>query len=221
MTTQKITEKLNVIDAIKKLKATPNRKFDESIELHINTNLDVTKSDQILRASLSLPKGTGKEVKVAVFASEKVPEADVEMTDDILEDIASGKIDPKKEYDVIVAEPKFMPKLSKAARILGPAGLMPNPKTGTVTDEPAKTVAELKKGMVEIRNEPNAPLIHTMIGKKSFSEADLVDNFNAVWSFLKSNKPQKAKPNWIQGIFVSSSMGPGVEIDLETLGYKY
>ena len=131
--------------------------------------------------------------------------------------IEKGKIKPKTDFDVLIVEPSAMGKFGKLGPILGPAGVMPNPKTGTVTDNVAEAVEQFKKGKVELRNEITAPILHTLIGKVSFEEKQLTENFMEVWSTLKSNKPQKAKPEWIKNCFISSSMGSSIEVDINAL----
>jgi large subunit ribosomal protein L1 len=200
----------SVQEAIAKVKAGKKRNFDASIELHIYLDIDTSKSN--IRYTTTLPHGSGKEVKIAVLASKKVPEADLELSEADIEKIAKEKIRPKADFDILVAEPSFMPKIAKAARVLGPAGAMPNPKLGTVTDDVAKAVEELKKGKVEIRTEKDVALIHTVIGKMSFEETALVENIVAVLESLKANKPTKTKPNWVKSIAVCSTMGPAFRV---------
>ena len=203
--------------AIKEVKAKAPAKFDETVEVHFNLNIDPKQADQTVRATTTLPHGTGKEVKIAVMTSKKVPEADLELSETDLAKLEKGEIKPKKDFDVLIVEPSFMAKLAKLGPILGPSGVMPNPKAGTVTDKVADAVAQFKKGKVELRNEIEAPLLHAIIGKVSFEDKKLIENFEEVFSTLKSNKPQKAKPDWIQKCFITSSMGPSIEVDLNVL----
>jgi large subunit ribosomal protein L1 len=200
-------------EAIKKVKETSKTKFDPTIELHVNLSLD-KKADQSVRFILNLPHGTGKTPKVAVLSSGKVKNADLELTEADLGKIEKGEIKPKVDFDVLVAEPRFMSKLAKIAKVLGPAGAMPNPKTGTVTEEVEKTVEQIKKGKVEIRTEPNAPVIHTILGKCSFEDTKLVENYQEVIGAIKSNKPQKAKPDWIKSVYINSTMGSSYQVEL-------
>lgn len=206
----------SILEAIKEVKESSKEKFDATVEVHFNLDLDIKKG-QTVRYSVTLPQGTGKTKKVAVLASKKIESADLELTEEDIDNIVKGKLQPKVDFDVIVTEPKFMPKLAKAAKILGPAGLMPNPKTGTVTENIEKAVADIKKGQVEVKTEKEAPLIHTIIGKVSFKEEDLMANFLALLNSLKQNKPQKSKPEWIKNAFLVSSMGKSVEINLPEL----
>ena len=205
-----------ILEAIKEVKTTSKEKFDATIEIHANLDLDIKKG-QTLRYTITLPKGTGKTKKVAVLASKKIEQADLELTEEDIDKILKGKLQPKIDFDVIVTEPKYMPKLAKAAKILGPAGVMPNPKTGTVTENVEKAVENIKKGQIEIKTEKESPLVHTILGRVSFKEEDLVANFIAFYNSLKQNKPQKAKPVWISNIFISSSMGKSVEVDTAEL----
>lgn len=204
-------------EAIKQVKESSKAKFDETIELHFNLNIDPKQADQTLRVTTNLPHGTGKEVKVAVMASKEIAGADLELKEADLVKLEKGEIKPKTDFDVLIVEPEFMGKLAKLGPILGPAGVMPNPKTGTVTDKVAEAVTQFKKGKITLRNELEAPLLHTIIGKVSFTEKQLKENFLEVWRTLKSNKPQKAKPEWITGCFIATSMGPSIQIDINNL----
>jgi len=206
----------SIIEAIKEVKEASKEKFDATVEVHFNVDLDIKKG-QTVRYSITLPHGTGKTKKVAVLASRKIETADLELTEDDIDLIVKGKLQPKIDFDVIVTEPRYMPKLAKAAKILGPAGLMPNPKTGTVTENIEKAVADIKKGQVEVKTEKEAPLIHTILGKVSFKEEDLMGNFITILNSLKQNKPQKAKPEWIKNVFLVSSMGKSVEVSFADL----
>jgi len=201
-------------EAIQKVKETSKTKFDPTVEVHINLELE-KKGEQSVRFTTTLPHGTGKTKKVAVFASRKVPNADLELTEDDIAKIDKNTIRPKVDFDMLVAEPKFMPKLAKVAKILGPAGVMPNPKTGTVTEDVEKAVEQIKKGKIEVRTEPVAPVIHTIIGKKSFEDNKLEENFNELINAIRSNKPAKAKPNFIRSVFITSTMGPSFSVDVE------
>jgi len=203
----------SISEAIKKVKAESKTKFDASVELHINLDLDPTK--QNVRFSANLPHGTGKTKKVAVVSNGKVPGADLVLGESDLPKIESGKIRPVVDFDVLITEPKFMPLLAKYAKTLGPAGVMPNPKNGTVTENIEKTIEQFKKGKIEIKTEKLAPLIHTIIGKVSFDEKELEENFKEIMNLLNQNKPQKTNPIWIKSVYLTSSMGPSVKILLE------
>ncbi|KKU30353.1 MAG: 50S ribosomal protein L1 [candidate division WWE3 bacterium GW2011_GWA1_46_21] len=208
---------MTIEQAIDSVKKGCKAKFDSTVELHINTNLDVSKPEQTIRVSVVLPKGTGKKVRVGVFASKNVETAAANLSESDIAKISKGELDPKKEFDVIIAEPRFMPKLAAAARVLGPAGLMPSPKSGTVTEDVEKAVEQVKKGKIEIRTEPNAPLIHTVIGKRSFSTADLAANFGEVMAAINQAKPSKAKPDWIKSVYISTTMSPSALVDIPDL----
>lgn len=205
----------DVREAIDLIKEHCKCKFDATIEAHFNLGIDEKKQDQLVRTSTTLPHGTGKTIKVAVFASEKIENADLELSEADLSKIESGEIKPKIDFDIIVSEPKSMPKLAKVAKTLGPIGMMPNPKNGTVTDDIAKAVDQIKKGKINIKNEQNAPIVHTVIGKKSFETKKLVENFEEVLSALRQAKPQKVKvDNYIKNCFISSTMSPSVKIKI-------
>ncbi len=208
-------KKYTIKNAIKEIKKGSKSKFDETLEVHINLDLDPKKQDQSVRYTTMLPHGTGKTLKVAVFASKKVNGADLELVEGDLKKIEKGDIKPGVDFDVLVAEPRTMPKLAQIARVLGPAGVMPNPKNGTVTEDVEKAVEQFKKGKIEIRLEPNAPIIHTGIGKVSFSEDKLEENLNEVLTTLRQHKPQKAKPEFIKSVFLCSTMGKSHCVELE------
>ena len=200
-------------DAIEALRPFASKKFDETLEIAVRLAIDVTKADQNIRGMLSLPNGTGKKVRVAVFTNDKVEEAkkagaDVIGGEDLIEKVAAGNID----FDRVIATPDMMPKMSKVARVLGPKGLMPNPKLGTVTNDVAAAVAMAKAGQIEYRAEKNG-IIHAGIGKMSFSTEKLVENANALVDQLKKVKPASTKGQYILGIAVATTQGPGLHID--------
>ncbi len=213
----KEVETMTLSDAIAEIKIKDKAKFDATIEVHINLNLDIKKQDQAIRFTTTLPHGTGKTKKVATLASKKVINADLELSEADIEKIEKGTLRAKVDFDVLVAEPRFMPKLAKVARILGPAGVMPNPKTGTVSEDVAKAVEQIKKGKIEIKTETAAPIIHTIIGKKSFDNKALIENFNEVFTSIKQNKPLKAKPDWMKSVYISSTMGPAIKVDYTSI----
>ena len=187
-------------------------KFDATVELHVNLNVDPKVSDQNVRDNLVLPAGTGKSVRVAVFADEKVNGADVSGVNAITAALEKGTID----FDILVATPANMPKLGKYARMLGPRGLMPNPKSGTVTTDLGKAVAEAKAGRVEYRVDSTG-IVHLGIGKVSFGVDKLAQNFNAVVASIKSNKPASVKSGYIKAVHLSTTMGPSVTIAVSEL----
>lgn len=200
-------------DAIEALRPFASKKFDETLEIAIRLAIDVTKADQNIRGMLSLPNGTGKKVRVAVFTNDKADEAkkagaDIIGGEDLIEKVAAGQID----FDRVIATPDMMPKMSKVARVLGPKGLMPNPKLGTVTNDIAAAVANAKAGQIEYRAEKNG-IIHAGIGKMSFSTEKLVENANALVEQLKKVKPASTKGQYILGIAVATTQGPGLHID--------
>ena len=201
-------------EAIKILKEIPSAKFDETVELSIRLGVDPRKPDQMVRGALSLPKGTGKTMRVAVFAKgEKAKDAeaagaDVVGDDELAERVQGGWL----EFDAVVASPDMMPTVGKLGRVLGPRGLMPNPKSGTVTDDVGKVVRDIKGGMVEYRTDKNGNL-HMIIGKKSFSEDDLAENYIAVLEEVTRAKPASAKGRYLRSISLATTMGPGLRID--------
>lgn len=210
MKRQKDNKEYSIEEALKKVKEESRAKFDASVELHVNLDIDPTK--QNIRFPVTLPHGTGKTQKVAVLSNTKVAKADLLLKEEDLPRIEKGDIKPGVDFDILITEPSFMPKIAKYARILGPAGVMPNPKNGTVTENLSDAVEQFKKGKVEIKTEKLAPLIHTIIGKVSFDEASLKDNFAEIMNSLKQNKPAKASPQWIESIYLTSTMGPSVKV---------
>ena len=201
-------------EALKILKSFPDAKFDETIEVAFRLGIDTRKSEQALRGTVALPHGTGKSVRVGVFAvGEKAREAkdagaDVVGGEELVEEVMKGTID----FDAAVATPDMMASVGKAGRVLGPRGLMPNPKTGTVTDDIAKAVADIKGGKVEYRAD-KAGVVHLIIGKKSFEERNLLENYLTVVDEVLKAKPASAKGRYIKSLAVSSTMGPSVRID--------
>ncbi len=205
-------------EAVKLVKETSITKFDSSVEIAINLNLDTKKADQQLRGAIVLPKGTGKTNRVLVIAkgdNAKAAEAagaDYVGDQDYLDKIAKENW---FEFDTMIATPDMMPLLGRLGRILGPKGLMPNPKTGTVTTDVAKAVSDAKAGRVEYRTD-NFGNIHTIIGKVSFSEEDILDNLNAVVNQIIKIKPATVKGDYIKNISISSTMGPGIKISINS-----
>ena len=202
-------------EAIKLVKETAIAKFDSTIEVAIKLNLDTKKADQQLRGSLVLPNGTGKTKKVLVIAKGEAANLAREAGADYVGD--NDMIDKiQKEnwldFDVIVATPDMMASLGKIGRVLGPKGLMPNPKTGTVTATPDKAVSDIKKGMVTYKTDSYGN-VHTVIGKASFSDDKLLENLVYVFNTIVKVKPTSVKGNYIENISVSSTMGPGVKVD--------
>lgn len=206
----------DLTEAVKLLKQTAITKFDSSCEIHVRLGVDVTQADQMVRSTVPLPHGTGKEVRVIAFVSDdKAKEAKNAGAlkagmDDLIEEIQKGFLD----FDVAVATPDAMKNLGKVARILGTKGLMPNPKAGTVTMDIGKTISEIKKGRVEIRTDKLGQ-IHQIFGKASFSEDQLKDNLKAFIKTVIDTKPSTVKGTYVNNIAVATTMGPGIALDLQ------
>ena len=202
-------------EAIKLIKSTSNLKFDSTVEVAMNLNLDVKKADQQLRGAIVLPHGTGKTKKILVLAKGEQAKAATTAGADFVGDLdLINKIETENwfDYDVIIATPEMMPALGKIGKLLGPKGLMPNPKTGTVTIDVAKAVEETKKGKVNYRTDSYGN-IHGIIGKVSFDEEKLVENLKYFVESIIKVKPTTVKGTYIKNISVSSTMGPGIKID--------
>ena len=201
-------------EALELLKETSFAKFDETVEVSIRLGVDTRKADQNIRGSISLPNGTGKSVRVAVFAEgEKAREAeaagaDIVGSDDLIEEVQKGNIN----FDAVIATPNLMGKVGRLGRILGPRGLMPNPKLGTVTMDVEKMVKELKAGRVEYRADRYG-ICHVPMGKVSFTVEQLVENYAALYTELLRVKPSTAKGRYVKSVAFSSTMGPGVKVD--------
>lgn len=202
-------------EAIETLRGFCSSKFDESLEIAIKLGIDVTKADQNIRGMLSLPNGTGKSVRVAVFTvnsqeDAKKAGADIVGGEELIDKVANGFLD----FDRVIATPDMMPKMSKVARVLGPKGLMPNPKLGTVTNNVAEAIASAKAGQIEYRAEKKG-IIHAGIGKMSFATDKLVENANALIDQLKKVKPASAKGQYILGCSVATTQGPGLKVEVK------
>lgn len=205
-------------EAVKLVKETSNAKFDSTIEVAMNLNLDTKKNDQQLRGAVVLPNGTGKSKRILVLAKGDAAKAAKEAGAEYVGDIDMiQKIEKENwfDYDVIVATPEMMPLLGKIGKLLGPKGLMPNPKTGTVTMDTAKAVEEVKKGKVNYRTDSFGN-VHGIIGKSSFDEDKLVENLKAFVEAILKVKPSTVKGNYVKNITISSTMGPGVKLDLNS-----
>jgi len=201
-------------EAIGLVKQLGSAKFDESVEVHVRTGLNVRHADEQLRGTIALPNGMGKDVKIAVFAQgDKAREAE-EAGADIVggEDLAKQIQEGFDDFDVAIATPDMMPIVGRLGRILGPAGKMPNPKVGTVTMDVAKAVSESKAGKVEYRTDRTA-IVHLVIGKKEFEDRLLLENYQAVIEEIMRAKPAAAKGRYIRSITFTSTMGPGVKVD--------
>ena len=202
------------LEAVKLVKEVAPAKFDETVEVHFRLGIDTRKADQNVRGSISLPHGTGKTVRVAVFAEgEKAREAeaagaDVIGADDLVAQIQAGEIN----FDAAIATPNMMAKVGRIGKILGPRGLMPNPKLGTVTMDVAKMVGELKAGRVEYRADRYG-ICHVPVGRISFDDQKLVENYGALYTEILRVKPSSAKGRYVKSITLTSTMGPGVKVD--------
>lgn len=201
--------------AVAAVKAAATAKFDETVELHFNLGIDPKQGDQQIRGTISLPHGTGKTKRVAAFvdaaneAAAKAAGADVVATEETIDEIVrTGKID----FDVAVAVPSMMAKLAKAAKVLGPRGLMPNPKTDTVNPNVAKMIEEQKAGKISFKND-NTANVHMIVGKASFSAEQLAANVNAAIDAIRKAKPQSSKGIYFKSVTLTSTMGPAVRVD--------
>jgi len=209
---------LDLTAAVAAIAAQPKAKFDESVDVAIKLGVDPRHADQMVRGSISLPNGTGKTVRVAVFARAAKAEeataagADIVGSDDLFEKIQDGFLD----FDRVVATPDMMGLVGRLGRVLGPRGLMPNPKLGTVTMDVTKAVGAIKAGQIEVRVD-KAGVIHAPIGRRSFSEAQLIENIEYLFSELNRMKPASAKGRYMQSIVLSSTMGAGARVDAGTL----
>lgn len=201
-------------EAMELVKALSKTKFDETVDVVVRLGVDPRKADQVVRGTVTLPAGTGKDVRVAVFAAgeqaaaAREAGADVVGADDLIAQVEGGFMD----FDLAIATPDLMPQVGKLGRVLGPRGLMPNPKTGTVTNDVAKAVADFKGGMVEYRTDRYGN-VHVPVGKASFDAQALTDNLNAVLDELNRQKPASAKGRYMRKVVVSSTMGPGLRVD--------
>ena len=213
-----ISKSYEPIEAIKILKENKYAKFDETLEVAINLGIDANKTDQGIRGVTSLPQGTGKSINVAVLTKgDKQKEAkdagaDLVGENDLIETISSGKI----SFDLLIASPDMMPSVGKVAKILGPKGLMPNPKLGTVTPDIATAVKNAKAGQVQFKNDKGG-IVHAGIGKMSFDENDLLENLKFFYSSINKSKPETVKGSFIKKVTIASTMGVGLEINIASL----
>ena len=206
------------IEALGIIKENANAKFDETIEAHIRLGIDPKYTDQQLRTTVALPNGTGQSIKIAVITSgenvakAKSAGADLFGEEDLVESINKGNMD----FDLLIATPDMMPKVAKLGRVLGPRGLMPNPKAGTVTADIASAIKEFKAGKLEFRAD-KAGIVHVRFGKASFTENALFENLKTLQESIDKNKPSGAKGKYWRSFYVTSTMGPSVEVDINAL----
>ena len=206
------------LEALSIIKENANAKFDETIEAHIRLGIDPKYTDQQLRTTVALPHGTGQSIKIAVITSgenvskAKSAGADLFGEEDLVESINKGNM----EFDLLIATPDMMPKVAKLGRVLGPRGLMPNPKAGTVTNDISNAIKEFKAGKLEFRAD-KAGIVHVRFGKASFSEEALLENLKTLQSTIEKNKPSGAKGKFWKSFFITSTMGPSVEVDINEL----
>ena len=206
------------LDAVRLAKKTASAKYDETVEVAMRLGVDPRKADQMVRGTVNLPHGTGKTARVLVFANgdkaeaAKAAGADFVGSDDLLEKVAGGWLD----FDAVVATPDLMGKVGRLGKVLGPRGLMPNPKTGTVTTDVAKAIKEIKAGKVEYRVDKNG-VVHAPCGKVSFGDSKLTENIRALAESVMKAKPPAAKGKYVRSVTISSTMGPGVRVDLASI----
>jgi len=207
---------LKIEEAIEALKETATVKFVESVELHANLNINPKYADQQLRTTVTLPNGVGKKLTIAVLTNEenfneaKSSGADTVGNDEIIEEITKGNIN----FDLLIATPNMMPKLAKLGRILGPKGLMPSPKSGTVSSDLATTLTEFKKGKFEYKADKTG-IVHVSFGKSNFTNLQLIENLKALYKSIEQNRPSGVKGKYFKSLFICTSMGSSIKLDLE------
>jgi len=206
---------LSLEEAINLLQETATAKFIESVELHANLNIDPKYADQQLRTTVTLPHGVGKSMRIAVLTNEanfneaKEGGADIVGSQELIDDISQGNID----FDLLVATPDMMPKLAKLGRVLGPKGLMPSPKSGTVSTSLTETLSDFKKGKFEYKADKTG-VVHVSFGKANFSKNQLVENLTSLYQSIEQNRPTGVKGKYFKSLFICTSMGPSIQLDL-------
>ena len=208
----------NLDQAIEILQETASAKFVESVELHANLNIDPKYADQQLRTTVTLPHGVGKQVKIAVLTNDENFDeatnagADIVGNEELIENITKGNID----FDLLIATPNMMPKLAKLGRVLGPKGLMPSPKSGTVSSTLTETLTDFKKGKFEYKADKTG-IVHATFGKVDFTQTQLVENLQAFYNSIEKNRPSGVKGKYFKSLSICSTMGPSIKIDFECL----
>jgi len=206
----------NLSEAITLLKDTATAKFVESVELHANLNIDPKYADQQLRTTVTLPNGIGKETRIAVltndenFAEAEAAGANIVGNDELIEEITKGNLD----FDLLIATPNMMPKLAKLGRVLGPKGLMPSPKSGTVSSTLTQTLTEFKKGKFEYKADKTG-VVHVSFGKSNFTDEQLLENLRELYKSIEQNRPSGVKGKYFKSLFICTSMGPSLKLDLD------
>ena len=207
----------NLDEAIQILKETATAKFVESVELHANLNIDPKYADQQLRTTVTLPNGVGKQSRIAVLTNDenfdeaKNAGADIGGNDELIEEITKGNLD----FDLLIATPNMMPKLAKLGRVLGPKGLMPSPKSGTVSSTLNETITEFKKGKFEYKADKTG-VVHVNFGKSNFAENHLIENLQALYNSIEKNRPSGVKGKYFKSLFICTTMGPSIKLDLSS-----
>ena len=209
----------NLEEAISTLKETATAKFVESVEFHANLNIDPKYADQQLRTTVTLPNGVGKQTAIAVLTNEENFDeaqsagADIVGSDDLIQEITQGNIN----FDLLIATPNMMPKLAKLGRVLGPKGLMPSPKSGTVSSTLTETLTDFKKGKFEYKADRTG-IVHVNFGKSDFTDTQLVENLQALYKSIEQNRPSGVKGKYFKSLFVCTSMGPSIKLELDFFG---